>query len=188
MAGRALDQADAAVAQAQQMVGDRPGGRFVLDLDAGAVGPGGGRRDADIGYLGRVQGVQHDRIVADRRQQDDAVDLQAIDQGLHVRGQVEGGKIDGLHHQMAAGGAAGPERPQLGVHGVGADLVQQKAHLIRARAGQAPRRDLGPVAQLAGDAQDPVADLLAHVRLRVQHARDRLHRHARPARHIGDGD
>ncbi len=169
MVARPLHEADAAVAKIQQMVGDHPRGAFVVDLDAGAARMRGGRGDPDIGDGRRVQGVQHHRIVADRRQQDHAVHRQAVGERLDVRRQIGRGQVDGLHHQVEAAGATGPQRAQLRVHGVGADLVQHESDLVRARAGQAAGRGLGPVMQLARRAQDLRAHRLTHVRLGVQH-------------------
>ncbi len=71
-----------------------------------------------------------------------------------------------MHAQLGALRAC---RAQLRVHGVGADLVQHEPDLVRARAGQAAGRGLGPVMQLARRAQDLRAHRLTHVRLGVQH-------------------
>ncbi len=132
MIGRPLDQADAAMAEVQQVVGDDPGPALVVDLDDGSMLAGGGRGDAHVRNRRLVQGVQHHGVVARRGQQDDTVDRQAMDQGLHVGGQIRRGEVDWLDHQVKAALVAGPQRPQLGMYGIGADGAQQEADLIGA--------------------------------------------------------
>ncbi len=188
MAGRALDQADAPVPEIQQVVGDDPGGALVVDLDAGPPVRIRRGRHPHIGDPRTIQGLQDHLVVADGGQQDHPVDRQAVGQGLHLRGEVRRGGLDLLHHQVEPALVTGPKGPQLGVQHIGAGVAQHEADLVGPRPRETPRRDLGPVAQLARDPQHLLAHFLAHVRLRVHHPRDRLHRDAGPAGHIGDGD
>ncbi len=187
--GVALDEADAAMAQPQQVAGHLGGGRRVVGLDRGAERPGQVGRDAHAGQAPLVQRAQNLDIVRQRRRQDEPVRQRPLQQPRHLLVEIAGGGVHLLYDQVVAGRAALAQRAELQLqHVARARVVEQQRQQIRARARQAAREDVRPVVQLGQNRLDPLAGFARHVLFAVHHPRYSLDRHARTGGHIAQGD
>ncbi len=189
VARRSHDEADPAVAEAEQVTGHRLRRPSVVRLDTGAAVRIRGRSDPGIGHSRGVQRLQDPRMIAVGRGEQHPVHVNGAEHPVELDHQVRRRKVHRLHQQMVPGPATGGQGAELGAACVGDARVQQQvADHEGAGAGEAARGDLRTVAEFLGRLQHPLADLLADVRLGVEHPGHGLHRNASALRDLGDGD
>ncbi|MFN8520778.1 MAG: hypothetical protein U0667_15595 [Chloroflexota bacterium] len=105
-------------------------------------------------------------------------------------GGVERRVALGVHHQQRVAVRAkdrlGPRR-DIGDEVVG-QVVRDEPHLARRAPPEALGQDVRLVVEVGGGAQDPLAEVGAHVGAARQDARDRGVGHARPGGDVADAD
>ena len=183
LAGIAVDEADAAMAQADQVAGHVIGGTGIVDPDGHGIG-----RDAADDRHGQTRladDIPHEVGLAQRRCQYDARDplrdqpLDRLARGRTALFTLEQeqlrrtgrGFLEHANQQLAHKGRAG-----VGIDDPDADL---------ARRDQAARHQIGRVVQSFDDLADMHPHFVAHARIAVDDARDG---HGRDAGLLGDVD
>src|SRR5581483_11583165 len=175
--GIALDEADAAVTEPDDVLGQLLGGAGVVDAHRRRAVGLGVRGDAHVGHAGLLEHPQHLGIVGDRRGQEHAVEPQLRHQRAGALGHVRRCIVELLHQQVIAGAAAAVEDADLDAVGVvAAGVAEQVTDQERALAGQAARREVRLVAERRGGARHPLAHLVADIGFLVHHPRHGLHR------------
>src|SRR6185312_3764071 len=186
----APQEADAGVAKLDQVLGDRVGGVAVVHVDAGVavlrVLPRGNHpHERD---LRRRQLADQLGLLGHRRRQHQAGQPRVPDQRDQLFGQPRGGGIAGMDLQAVAALAAGRQHAALHADDVvRVRVVVDQAHRVGARAAQAARGGVGPVAQRVDRALHLLSRARVHRGLVVDDPRDRLQRDARLLGYILDG-
>ena len=182
----AQHEADLAVAQADQVLGQGEGGGLVVDEHAGALVAIGGGGDPHMGDAQPIEHRQRRRVVRDRRGGDHAVQAQAGDDLFDLPGDVAA-RVDRLDRQMVAGLAAAEQGADLGLGDVAVvGIVVEEADQARTAADQAAGGDVGLVVERRSRRQHALAYLLADMGLAVEHPRHGLEGHLGPGGDVFD--
>ncbi len=182
----ALDEAEAAMAQVQQVLGQFEGGGVIVDADAGQFAQRLAHGHRHRGDVGLTHLSQHLRRLAQGRGQDQPVAAVAdqLVEGRHQRLVVHAS----LQHHLRAGQAALVQHADQELRQEpGRRVVIEQADPRRRRARQAARGRIGRIAQLANHLVDQVAGLRADIGFAIDHPRDRHGRDAGAGRHVANG-
>src|SRR6185312_10823169 len=186
----APQEADALVAELDQVFGDRVSRVAVVHVDAGVailrvLARGD---DADERNPGVAQRLDQRGLLGHRRRQHQPGQVRATHQRAQLLGQRRRGGIAGMDLQAEAAGAAHRQHAALQVDDVvRVRVVVDQADRIGTRAAQAARGGVGLVAERVDRLLHPLARARMHRGLVVDDARYRLQRDACPFRDILDG-
>ena len=185
----APEEADAAVAQLDEVLGDGMGSAAVVHAHAvlHVARVVAGRDDADHRHAVRRQRLDQIALLRHRRRQHQPGQARAPHQGQQFLDGAVGRRAAGMDLQAVALLAAGGQHAVLQADQVmRVRVAVDQAQGEGMRAAQAARQRIGLVVQRGDGLAHALAHLGTHGRVLVDHAGHGLERHARGLGHIAD--
>src|SRR5208282_709064 len=131
-----------------------------------------------------LQLAQHQRMIAERRQQNNPFQTQLPEQCIDLLFNVRALYVPGLHHQVHTGLATALDGTGLKFAQIVARPVAKQSDEKGSIACQAARVQIRPIIEPFDGLEDAVARIQAHAWLIVDDPRHRLRRHLREIGHL----
>ena len=173
--------------RSSRCAGHLAGGGIVVDADGGRGAQIVLGRDAHDGNRRLLQFAEHDRVIAQRRQQDHPLQAQLADERVDLLLDVGALDVQRLDHQVHARLPATFDRAGLKFTQIVPGPVAEQADQKRPIAGKSSGIEVRAVVELVDRLQNAGPRVGAHPRLVIDHPRYGLRRYPGEVGHLLNG-